>query len=233
MSAPAANSILFAATEVDERLLECFASFGATFVRTFEEAQSALREELFRLIVIDLNFDRVRMVDLLAHVRSLARFNGVPVVCVLGADASAGAVQRICGMIDAEPEVKASAPRRLCILVIDPDVDAAQRLGERLEELGHEVDFAYSAAAGIDAARRLRPDAVFVDVARHAQTGWELARRLRECDPALFLVALAHAPDAEERRRMREAGFDDHADKSADRHALERLLEARHAHTER
>jgi CheY-like chemotaxis protein len=259
MSGCAGNSILFAATEVDERLLECFASFGATFVRTFDDAQRALRDQLFRMIVIDLNFDNVRMFDLLEHVRSLARFNGVPVLCIQGADGEPGitaaldrvvrrlggkafldlragehATERLRDLIGTELHAEANLPRRLCILVIDPDVDAAQRLGEMLEQLGHDVDFAYNAAAGIDAARRLRPDAVFVDVAARPHEGYQLARRLRrECDPGLFLVALAAAPDAEERRRIREAGFEEHVAKSADRHLLSRLLEPHHAHSVR
>src|SRR5215510_13464529 len=91
-SACASDGILIAASEVDERLLECLASCRATFVCTFEDAQRALREQFFKLIVIDLNFDNLRMFDLLQHVRSLARFDGVPVLCIRGADGGTGII---------------------------------------------------------------------------------------------------------------------------------------------
>jgi CheY-like chemotaxis protein len=49
---------------------------------------------------------------------------------------------------------------RLCILIADRDIDAADALGALCERLGHEVDFAYDSAAAREAARWLKPDAV-------------------------------------------------------------------------
>jgi CheY-like chemotaxis protein len=259
------ENVLIAASEVDERLAECLASCRATFVRTFDEAQRALREQLFRLIVIDLNFDNIRMFELLQHVRSLARFNDVPVLCIRGANGGAGisaaldrvvrmlggrafldlrgndralsgTFQRLCNIVGAEVGVELAPPRsRLCMLIIDRDVDAAHQLGELLEQLGHEVDFAYEAGAGIDAAQRLRPDAVFIDIASRSACGYRLARRLRrESDSgALLLIALAPAPNEEDRRRMRDAGFDKHLAKPANRQSVSSLLESCRAHMAR
>ena len=263
----APDSILIAASEVDERLLECLASCRATFVRTFEDAQRALREQLFRLIVIDLDFDDVRMFDLLQHVRSLARFNGVPVLCIQGsaagagitaaldrvvrmlggrafldlrgsAPAPAGAFQRLCQIIGAELGIDVGSSgtglpqRRLCILIVDHDVDAANRLGELLEQLGHDVDLAYDGCAGLDAARRLRPDAVFIDLTLLRRDGYRLARRLRResgrCD--IRLVGLTSAPNEEDCRHPREAGFDHLLAKPADRRSVLSLLESCRAH---
>ena len=51
--------------------------------------------------------------------------------------------------------------RRLCILIADRDIDAADALGALCERLGHEVDFAYDGAAAREAARWLKPDVVF------------------------------------------------------------------------
>lgn len=237
MTGASATGILIAASEVDERLLECLASCRATFVRTFEDAQRALREELFGLIVIDLDFDNLRMFDLLRHVRSLACFNGVPVLCIQGAEGGAGitaALDRVVRTLTAaELAVDVEPARgRLCILIIDRDVDAAHRLGEELERIGHEVDFAYDAAAGLDAARRLRPDAVFIDLALRSADAYQLAGRLRRESNSdrLLLIALAGATDGETQRRIREAGFDHHLAKCADRQSVLSLLQCWHAH---
>lgn len=259
-----AGDILIAATDVDDRLLHCLADCRATFVRTFEEAQQVLRSRLFKMILIDLNFDNVRMFDLLHYVRSLPGFHGVPVLCVQACEAGAGlsaafdrlvrmlggrgfvdlrgndellasAIQRLCRIVGAEfgmdtpPRDRSAA---LCILIIDSDVDAAQRLGEVAEQAGHDVDFAYSGTAGLDAARRLRPDIVFVDLALASPEGYQLARRLR-CEPGLRnarFVALTAAANEQDRERIREAGFDDQVLKPADPAAIRKLLDAPHAH---
>jgi DNA-binding response OmpR family regulator len=55
-------------------------------VRTFEEAQRALAQDSFRLILIDLQFEESRMFELLEHVRTLGNYQGVPIICVQGTD---------------------------------------------------------------------------------------------------------------------------------------------------
>ena len=225
MSAGASAEILIAASELDERLLARVAHCRATLVRTFDEAQRALREHWFGLVVIDLNFDDVRMFDLLEHVRSLAHFKGVPVLCVQLAEAGAGmgaaldrVVKRLGGNAFVDLRTSGTAPlqraaSQLCILIIDHDVDAAHRLGEMLEQDGHDVDFAYGRGAGLDAARRLRPDVIFLDAAMS-----QIASRLRR-EPDLaggLIIGLA--------TERCEAGLDYHIAKPPDRKAIRELL---------
>ena len=245
----AANNILIAASEVDHRLLECLANCRTTVVRTMEEARRALREQLFKLIVVDLNFEGIGVLDLLPHVRSLGRLDGVPVLCIrAGPDPASMAaaldrVVRLCRMLGAElgihtesgsrpqhalldaPEARPQPP--LCILIIDHDVDAAHRLGELLEQLGHEVDFAYGATAGMDAARRLRPDICFVRSANAHWDGYGLAQGLRReaHRGKLFLVALAAAQKTQS-PRPRHAGFDAHLVAPANRESIATVLKA-------
>lgn len=271
----AASDILIAATDLDDRWLDCLADCRATFVRTFDEAQRALRECLFKMIVIDLNFDDVRMFDLLQYVRSRAAFSRVPVVCVQGSDPGAGfgaaldrlvkmlggkafvdlrgdeeaaarALERLCRVVGAELGMLAhSSPRvdarrepaelcgakaqRLCVLIIDHDVDAAHRLAEMIEEAGHDADLAYGAEAGLEAVRHLRPDVVFIDLALPQSDGHRLARRLREerGSRKSVLVALLPSMDEAQIQRVRQAGFDHHVVKPADAPSVRRLLEWR------
>jgi DNA-binding response OmpR family regulator len=213
--APAAPEILIAASDIDERLLECLADCRAMLVRTFEEAHRALGERWFSMVIIDVNFDNARTFELFHQVRALADRHGAPVLCVQG----------LVGMLGTPPAgIKEMKPgdRRLCVLVIHHHVDAAHELAETIEAAGHDVDLAYDAAAGLDAARRLRPDVVFFDSCDR-----RLAQRLRG-EPALRnarLIALARE-DGVDDERIREAGFDHSVAMPVDRDSLRVLLEA-------
>jgi len=70
--------------EMDEKLRECLPGHDLTFVRTLYEAMRALRDDGFQLVVIGLNFDESRMLELLQYVRSLPVYREVPVICVHG-----------------------------------------------------------------------------------------------------------------------------------------------------
>jgi len=117
-------------------------------------------------------------------------------------------------------------PRRLCILVVDDNVDAAHMLGALCEQFGHDVDFAYDGRSGLEAGRRLRPDIVFADLVLPGIDGYELARQLRADAPLrdLVLIAVSGLASDEDRQRSRAAGFDHHLVKPADPAFIESLL---------
>jgi len=82
---PIPTKVLAAATaEMDEKLQECLPGHELHFVRTMAEAIGALRHDGFQLVVIDLNFDDSRMLELLQYVRSLPAYREVPLMCVHG-----------------------------------------------------------------------------------------------------------------------------------------------------
>jgi CheY-like chemotaxis protein len=142
----------------------------------------------------------------------------------------ASACERLRQIVGAErTEVAAARPRlrRLCILIVGHDVDNAHRIGDVLEDIGHDVDYAYDGAPGVDAARRLRPDVVFVAMDLPGLDAYQLARRLRG-EPGLhgaLIIALTGAASEENLRRMREAGFDHHLAKWVDRRSLQNALD--------
>jgi len=74
--------------EMDERISQCLPGHDLVFVRSISEAIATLRHDGFTLVVIGLHFDESRMFELLTHVRSLAKYDGVPVVCVQGLEFS-------------------------------------------------------------------------------------------------------------------------------------------------
>ena len=80
---PAPTRVLVAAIpEMDEKIRVCLPGHDLTFVRTMYDAIDELRHDGFQLVVIDLDFDESRMLELLQYVRALSRYKDIPVVCV-------------------------------------------------------------------------------------------------------------------------------------------------------
>ena len=118
----------------------------------------------------------------------------------------------------------AIAPRR--ILVIDDHIDTARILRMLLQLDGHVVETAHDGASALEAARRLGPEVVLLDLGMPGMDGYAIARQLRE-QPSLArtrIVALTgHAADGD-RRRTREAGFDHHLTKPVERRTLQEVI---------
>jgi DNA-binding response OmpR family regulator len=111
------------------------------------------------------------------------------------------------------------------VLVVDDDQDAADSLGMLLGMIGAEARVAYDGAAALDALPSFRPELVLLDLGMPGMDGWELARRIRSRADALpRLVALTGWDRSDDRRRTREAGFEDHLVKPVALSALRALL---------
>lgn len=80
---PTPAKVLVAATpETDGKIRDCLPDHDLHFVRTTHQAITALRHDGFQLVVIGMEFDESRMLELLQYVRSLPHYKEVPVVCV-------------------------------------------------------------------------------------------------------------------------------------------------------
>ena len=124
----------------------------------------------------------------------------------------------------ATAEPTAAAPRR--ILVVDDHRDSAESLAMLLELHGHEAHQAHDGPEAVEAATRLRPDVILLDIGLPTLNGYETARRIRERleGKRLLLVALTGWGQEEDRRRSEEAGFDAHLVKPVDYRALAKVL---------
>ena len=121
--------------------------------------------------------------------------------------------------------------RKLRILVIEDNVDAAESLCILLHLKGHVTEKAGTGPAGIMAAQTFLPDVVLCDLGLPGLDGYAVARRLR-ADPSLkhaYLIALTGYGQEQDQRRTREAGFDLHLTKPVDHTALEMALAVREA----
>jgi len=121
--------------------------------------------------------------------------------------------------------VPALAVRRR-VLIVDDNEDGAESLAMLLQLGGHETHTAHDGVKAMEAAERLQPDVVLLDIGLPQLNGYEVCRRIREqpWGRGLTLVAVTGWGQQEDRRRSREAGFDTHIVKPVDPEGLLRLL---------
>ena len=136
--------------------------------------------------------------------------------------------------IEAPPRDLAGAPSspradtgKYRVLVADDNHDAAESLALLLRALGSDVSVAHDGMEAVEKARAFRPHVVLLDIGMPRLDGYGAAREMRR-DPALSaarLVALTGWGQDDDRRRVREAGFDDHLVKPAELASLRRVLD--------
>lgn len=109
---------------------------------------------------------------------------------------------------------KAPTPLRAAsirVLLIEDNADAREMARLGLELLGQTVSTASNGEEGIRMALADPPDAVIVDIGLPGLDGYAVGRRLREAlGDRIHLVALTGYGQAEDRRRVGDAGFDVH-----------------------
>jgi CheY-like chemotaxis protein len=119
------------------------------------------------------------------------------------------------------------ARRRLRLLIVDDNPDAAQSLAELLRTEGHDVVVAEDAESALRRADLPAMDAFILDIGLPGMDGFALARYLRG-DPSTAqaaLIALTGYGQPADREQSRRAGFDHHFVKPA---ALATLAAALH-----
>lgn len=112
------------------------------------------------------------------------------------------------------------------ILVADDNSDSADSLAMLLRISGHEVHTCYDGQEGLEAAVKLRPEVVLLDIGMPKLNGHDVCRRIREqpWGRAVLIIALTGWGDEQTRRRTREAGFDGHLTKPVDLSTLTELI---------
>jgi CheY-like chemotaxis protein/two-component sensor histidine kinase len=128
----------------------------------------------------------------------------------------------------AMPREPALTAKALRILIVDDNRDAAGMLAMLLKFSGHETHMAHDGVEAVDAATKLQPDVILLDIGLPRLNGYEAARKIREQQEhprRPLLVAVTGWGQDEDRRRTEEAGFDAHLVKPVDEAALVRLLD--------
>ena len=143
--------------------------------------------------------------------------------CVLAAaDGEYALPQEPAGSADARPE------RKLRLIVVDDNTDAADSLAMLLSVQGYAASVEYDAASAIERARRERPDMMLIDIGLPDMDGYQLAERLRAQPETAHtvLVAITGYGQPKDRERVIAAGIGHHLVKPVDMTALVRILES-------
>lgn len=127
------------------------------------------------------------------------------------------------------PEQTASEPTttKACrILVVDDNRDSAESLATLLRLTGHETHTAHDGLEAVEAAARIKPDAVLLDIGLPKLNGYEVARKIREqpWGKDMVLIALTGWGQEEDRQKSNDAGFNGHLVKPVELAAVTKLL---------
>ncbi|MEY4583164.1 MAG: hypothetical protein RL701_7867 [Pseudomonadota bacterium] len=129
------------------------------------------------------------------------------------------------------PQPQPSAQR---VLVIEDNDDLAETLAVLLRSIGHEViEVAETGVHGLALARALRPEVILCDIGLPGELdGLDVARAIR-ADPALqgtHLIAMTGYGAPDDRKRIRDAGFDACLVKPVELELLQKYLARPQAH---
>ena len=122
----------------------------------------------------------------------------------------------------------ASPRRRSRVMVVDDNRDSADTLAALLDAWGHEVRTLYDGPSALAAAAEFQPNVVLLDIGLPKMNGYEVAAQMRKSPNgrSMILVAFTGYGQDEDRRRVREAGFDHHLVKPLEPAALEKILDS-------
>ena len=121
------------------------------------------------------------------------------------------------------------------ILIAEDDTDNREGYAEYFAYLGYRVAQAQDGKEALDAARRLHPDVILLDLALPIVDGWDVARQVK-ADPAMrdiLVVALSACVFPGDVERATTAGCDLFLDKPSYpqdvAETIQRLLDERSA----
>jgi signal transduction histidine kinase/AmiR/NasT family two-component response regulator len=127
--------------------------------------------------------------------------------------------------VAAEPP-QATARRRLRVLIVEDNIDAAEMLQLAVSLLGHTPRMAHDGASAITAASEFAPDVIFLDIGLPVMNGYAVAEHVRALPEGrlVHIAAVTGWGQEEDRRKARDAGCDSHFTKPLSPAALDELL---------
>jgi PAS domain S-box-containing protein len=119
------------------------------------------------------------------------------------------------------------AGKRLSVLVVDDNTDAANSVAMLLRMAGHEVRVENDGPAALQSARLKLPQIVLLDIGLPGMNGHDVARELRASKGGsdMRIYAMTGYGQPEDIARSREAGFDGHLVKPVVPNELVALLD--------
>ncbi|MBA3538421.1 MAG: GAF domain-containing protein [Deltaproteobacteria bacterium] len=124
------------------------------------------------------------------------------------------------------PALRRPEARRLRVLIVDDNADAAEMLGGLMQVLGHDPVIVHDGPSALAAVEADVPHVALLDIGLPGMDGYDLAARLRllpKC-ATISLIAITGYGEPEHRERSRRAGFAHHLVKPIDTAELSEAL---------
>jgi len=117
-------------------------------------------------------------------------------------------------------------PRRLNVLVVDDNRDAADSTATLLELWGHTARTAYDGAEGWRVIQEWHPDFLILDIQMPGLDGYALAERVKRTPglEGIRMAAVSAYSDPQHQQRVAAAGFDYRLTKPAPPRDLQEIL---------
>ena len=127
---------------------------------------------------------------------------------------------------NAQRKAALTKPRSRRVLVVDDNPDAVETLSLLLQLRHNAVLTAVDGLEAVEAAAAFQPDLILLDIGLPNLNGYDAARRIREQrhDQRLVIVAMTGWGQEEDKRKSKEAGFNQHLVKPVDPGLLDELL---------
>ena len=109
-----------------------------------------------------------------------------------------------------DDQLKSRSPGPVRIIAVDDNQDALELTASALEHFGHEVYTASDGPTALELAAKVKPRLALLDIGLPMWDGYELARRLRDVDATIKLVALTGYGGQADVKKSQAAGFDAH-----------------------
>jgi signal transduction histidine kinase len=119
-----------------------------------------------------------------------------------------------------------AAGRRLRVLIVEDNVDAAEMMELVVSQSGHITRVAHDGASAVEAATAFLPDVIFLDIGLPVMNGYAVARSVRALPQCrhVHIAAVTGWGQEEDRRKAQEAGCDSHLTKPLSPATLDELL---------
>lgn len=123
-----------------------------------------------------------------------------------------------------EHEASEATPMR--ILIVDDNEDAVSTLNMMLHLAGHQTRTARDGIEAVDIANTYRPNVVLLDIGMPRMNGYEAAETIRKQSwgQNMALIAMTGWGQESDRKKSKEAGFNEHLVKPVDPQILFRIL---------
>ncbi|MDB4962693.1 MAG: Histidine kinase [Myxococcales bacterium] len=152
----------------------------------------------------------------LTIVKSFVELHGGKVTASSNGPGAGTVFEVVLPLLAAQPAVATAepppehVPRRGRVLVVDDNPDALSMLADALEQVGYTTARAHDGPSALAVAADLHPDVALLDIGLPVMDGYELARRLREVDAGVKLVAVTGYGRPGDFDRSQRAGFAAH-----------------------